>query len=275
MVLQPCAPMARSHPAPPEPLPFDPLEFMEYMDTQQTNQETPDHVLVVDDDAEIRTLLAEYLSQNGIKVSVARDATEMRQLFDESRPDIIILDVMMPGEDGLTVCRELRSRSNVPVIMLTARADEVDRIIGIEMGADDYLGKPFSPRELLARIKGVLRRTRTLPPSLGDAQQVRFAGWTLDSGACHLISPDNVIVPLSGAEYRLLSVLIQHPNRVLDRNQLMDLTLGREATPFDRSIDVQISRLRNRLNDDAREPRIIKTIRNEGYILAAHVERVA
>ncbi|RRN44797.1 response regulator [Lautropia dentalis] len=248
---------------------------MEYMDTQQTNQETPDHVLVVDDDAEIRTLLAEYLSQNGIKVSVARDATEMRQLFDESRPDIIILDVMMPGEDGLTVCRELRSRSNVPVIMLTARADEVDRIIGIEMGADDYLGKPFSPRELLARIKGVLRRTRTLPPSLGDAQQVRFAGWTLDSGARHLISPDNVIVPLSGAEYRLLSVLIQHPNRVLDRNQLMDLTLGREATPFDRSIDVQISRLRNRLNDDAREPRIIKTIRNEGYILAAHVERVA
>ena len=131
-----------------------------------------------------------------------------------------------------------------------------------------------SPRELLARIKGVLRRTRTLPPSLGDAQQVRFAGWTLDSGARHLISPDNVIVPLSGAEYRLLSVLIQHPNRVLDRNQLMDLTLGREATPFDRSIDVQISRLRNRLNDDAREPRIIKTIRNEGYILAAHVERV-
>ena len=274
MVLQPCAPMARSHPAPPEPLPFDPLEFMEYMDNQQTNQETPDHVLVVDDDAEIRTLLAEYLSQNGIKVSVARDATEMRQLFDESRPDIIILDVMMPGEDGLTVCRELRSRSTVPVIMLTARADEVDRIIGIEMGADDYLGKPFSPRELLARIKGVLRRTRTLPPSLGDAQQVRFAGWTLDSGARHLISPVNVIVPLSGAEYRLLSVLIQHPNRVLDRNQLMDLTLGREATPFDRSIDVQISRLRNRLNDDAREPRIIKTIRNEGYILAAHVERV-
>ena len=187
------------------------------MENQQPNQEAPDHVLVVDDDAEIRTLLAEYLSQNGIRVTVARDATEMRQVFDEARPDIIILDLMMPGEDGLTVCRELRSRSNVPVIMLTARAD---------------------------------------------------------SGARHLISPDNVIVPLSGAEYRLLSVLIQHPNRVLDRNQLMDLTLGREATPFDRSIDVQISRLRNRLNDDAREPRIIKTIRNEGYILAAHVERV-
>ena len=201
------------------------------MENQQPNQEAPDHVLVVDDDAEIRTLLAEYLSQNGIRVTVARDATEMRQVFDEARPDIIILDLMMPGEDGLTVCRELRSRSNVPVIMLTARADEVDRIIGIEMGADDYLGKPFSPRELLARIKGVLRRTRTLPPSLGDAQQVRFAGWTLDSGARHLISPDNVIVPLSGAEYRLLSVLIQHPNRVLDRNQLMDLTLGREPPP--------------------------------------------
>ena len=165
------------------------------MENQQPNQEAPDHVLVVDDDAEIRTLLAEYLSQNGIRVTVARDATEMRQVFDEARPDIIILDLMMPGEDGLTVCRELRSRSNVPVIMLTARADEVDRIIGIEMGADDYLGKPFSPRELLARIKGVLRRTRTLPPSLGDAQQVRFAGWTLDSGARHLISPDNVVLP--------------------------------------------------------------------------------
>ncbi|NLD55768.1 MAG: response regulator [Burkholderiaceae bacterium] len=238
------------------------------------NNDNPDHVLVVDDDADIRDLLAEYLGQNGIKVTVARDAKDMRQVLDTTKPDIIVLDVMMPGEDGLTLCRELRSRSNVPVIMLTARAEEVDRIIGIEMGADDYMGKPFSPRELLARIKGVLRRTRSLPPTLGGAQRVKFAGWILDSGARHLVGPDGVIVSLSGAEYRLLAVLVEHPNRVLDRNQLMDLTLGREATPFDRSIDVQISRLRNRLNDDAREPRIIKTIRNEGYILAAQVERV-
>lgn len=234
----------------------------------------PDHVLVVDDDADIRDLLAEYLGQNGIEVSTARDAREMRAEFDRRKPDIIVLDVMMPGEDGLTVCRELRSRSNIPVIMLTARADEVDRIIGIEMGADDYMGKPFSPRELLARIKGVLRRTRSQPATLSGARRVKFLDWTLDSGARHLEGPDGVITSLSGSEYRLLAVFVEHPNRVLDRNQLMDMTLGREATPFDRSIDVQISRLRNRLGDDAREPRIIKTVRNEGYLFAANVERV-
>ena len=233
-----------------------------------------DHILIVDDDRDIRNLLADYLEKQGLRCTTAADGREMKAALEQHRIDLIVLDVMMPGEDGLTLCRELRSRSNVPVIMLTARAEEVDRIIGIEMGADDYMGKPFSPRELLARIKGVLRRTRSLPPTLGCAQRVKFAGWILDSGARHLVGPDGVIVSLSGAEYRLLAVLVEHPNRVLDRNQLMDLTLGREATPFDRSIDVQISRLRNRLNDDAREPRIIKTIRNEGYILAAQVERV-
>ena len=237
-------------------------------------------ILLVEDEENYRVPLAFSLRRDGFDVVQAADGVEAVEAFEAAGPsgggsiDLVLLDLMLPRLSGIEVCRRIRRASTVPVIMLTARADEVDRIIGIEMGADDYLGKPFSPRELLARIKGVLRRTRTLPPSLGDAQQVRFAGWTLDSGARHLISPDNVIVPLSGAEYRLLSVLIQHPNRVLDRNQLLDLTLGREATPFDRSIDVQISRLRNRLNDDAREPRIIKTIRNEGYILAAHVERV-
>lgn len=241
---------------------------------EATDTPEPDHVLVVDDDSDIRDLLAEYLGQNGVKVSVARDAREMRSVLDSTTPDIIVLDVMMPGEDGLTVCRELRTRSTIPVIMLTARADEVDRIVGIEMGADDYLGKPFSPRELLARIKGVLRRSRSMPQTLGGARKVRFAGWTLDFGARHLTGPDGVIISLSGSEFRLLSVFIEHPNRVLDRNQLMDLTLGREATPFDRSIDVQISRLRGRLGDDAREPRIIKTMRNEGYLFATPVERV-
>ncbi|HVC10529.1 MAG TPA: response regulator [Burkholderiales bacterium] len=233
-----------------------------------------DHVLVVDDDAEIRNLLAEYLGQNGYRVSLVRDGREMRQALENSRPDIVVLDVMLPGEDGLALCRDLRAKSETPVIMLTARGEELERIIGIEMGADDYLAKPFNPRELLARMKSILRRARALPRATTGAQRLRFAGWVLDLAARHLVAPDGVIVSLSGTEFRLLSILLEHPNRVLDRNQLMDLTLGREATPFDRSIDVQVSRLRQRLRDDAREPRIIKTVRNGGYVLAAAVERL-
>ncbi|MDX1374646.1 MAG: response regulator [Burkholderiales bacterium] len=232
-----------------------------------------DHVLVVDDDAELRELLSEYLGRNGFRVSVARDGREMRQLLDDASPDIVVLDVMLPGEDGLALCRDLRAQSNLPVVMLTARGEELDRIIGIEMGADDYLAKPFNPRELLARLKGILRRTRSLPPVRAESHRLRFAGWTLDLAARHLIAADGVVVPLSGSEFRLLQIFVTHPNRVLDRNQLMDLALGREATPFDRAIDVQVSRLRQRLRDDAREPRIIKTVRNGGYVLAAQVER--
>jgi two-component system OmpR family response regulator len=233
-----------------------------------------DHVLVVDDDAELRKLLGEYLQRNGYRVSLATDGKEMRRALEASRPDLVVLDLMLPGDSGLTLCRDLRAGSNLPVIMLTARADEVDRIVGLEMGADDYLAKPFSPRELLARIKSILRRTRGLAPARGDAHRLRFAGWTLDLAARQLVAPDGVVVALSGAEFRLLSVFVEHPNRVLDRNQLMDLTVGRDGSPFDRSIDVQVSRLRVRLRDDAREPRIIKTVRSEGYVLAAAVERV-
>lgn len=236
--------------------------------------ERADHVLVVDDDAEIRSLIAEYLERNGLRVTVAGDGRQMRQVLDASRIDLVVLDLMMPGEDGLALCRDLRARSNLPVIMLTARGDELDRIIGIEMGADDYLAKPFNPRELLARIKSVLRRARALPEAALEATRLRFAGWTLDLVTRCLGSPEGAIVPLSGTEFRLLKVFVEHPNHVLDRNQLMDLTLGREAAPFDRSIDVQLSRLRQRLRDDAREPRIIKTVRNQGYVLAAVVERV-
>jgi len=236
--------------------------------------ERQDHALVVDDDAEIRGLLAEYLARQGFRVSLARDGREMRQVLDQGRPDIVVLDVMLPGEDGLALCRDLRARSNLPVIMLTARGEELDRIIGIEMGADDYLAKPFNPRELLARMKSILRRSRALPAARGEGKRLRFAGWTLDTSARHLIAADGVVVALSGTEFRLLSVFVEHPNRVLDRNQLMDLTLGREATPLDRSIDVQVSRLRQRLQDDAREPSIIKTVRNGGYVLAASVERL-
>jgi two-component system, OmpR family, response regulator len=237
--------------------------------------ERADHVLVVDDDAEIRKLLGEYLERNGFRVSLATDGAEMRRALDRSRPDLVVLDLMLPGESGLTLCRDLRVESSLPVIMLTARAEEVDRIVGLEMGADDYLAKPFSPRELLARIRSILRRARGLTgPERSAAHQLRFAGWTLDLAARQLVAPDGVVVALSGAEFKLLSVFAEHPNRVLDRNQLMDLTVGRDGSPFDRSIDVQVSRLRLRLRDDAREPRIIKTVRNEGYVLAAAVERL-
>lgn len=234
------------------------------------------HILIVDDDAEIRSLVAEYLTQNGYRVSTARDGAEMRSALETDGPDLVVLDLMLPGEDGLSLCRDLCARSNLPVIMLTARREEIDRIIGIEMGADDYLGKPFNPRELLARIKSVLRRVRALPVSQGqgDAKRMSFAGWTLDCTARHLIDLQGVIVPLSGAQFRLLAAFLHHPNRVLDRDELVDLTLGREATPFDRSIDVQVSRLRQLLHDNGREPRIIKTVRNGGYVLAAPVERL-
>jgi len=232
-------------------------------------------ILVVDDDAEIRKLLGEYLQRNGYRVSLATDGREMRRAVEQVRPDIVVLDVMLPGDSGLSLCRDLRAGSSLPVIMLTARAEEIDRILGLEMGADDYLAKPFSPRELLARIKSILRRTRALPPARSDAHRLRFAGWTLDLAARQLVAADGVVVPLSGAEFRLLTVFVEHPNRVLDRNQLMDLTVGRDGTPYDRSIDVQVSRLRVRLRDDAREPRIIKTVRSEGYVFAALVERLA
>jgi two-component system OmpR family response regulator len=233
-----------------------------------------DHVLVVDDDAEMRALLAEYLGASGWRVSLASSGGEMRRMMQAERPDVVMLDVMLPDEDGLALCRELRASSQLPVIMVSARSADVDRIVGIEMGADDYVGKPFNPRELLARLKALLRRSRAPGSPRADSYRVRFAGWTLDLAARHLVDPDGVVVALSGGEFRLLAVFVEHANRVLDRNLLMDLALGREATPFDRSIDVQVSRLRQRLRDDGREPSIIKTVRNSGYVLAAHVERL-
>src|SRR6185503_1111650 len=179
-----------------------------------------------------------------------------------------------PGEDGLQLCRDLRMRSSLPVIMLTARGEETDRIVGLEMGADDYLAKPFNPRELLARIKSVLRRARALPGNLEPeaVRSFRFAGWALDVATRNLTAQDGVVVPLSGTEFKLLRVFLAHPDRVLSRDQLIESMVARDAGPFDRAIDVQVSRLRQRLRDDAREPRIIKTVRGEGYVLAAKVE---
>ncbi len=235
-------------------------------------------ILIVDDDAEIRSLLADYLETNGYRARTAQDGAAMMNMLADAPADLIVLDLNLPGQDGLTLCRNLRTTSEVPVIMLTARSQPLDRILGLEMGADDYLTKPFEPRELLARIRSVLRRSQTLPSAPRGAplmQQLRFAGWTLDLSARHLINPDGLAIMLSGAELRMLKVFLDHPNRVLNRDQLLDLTQGREADPLDRSIDIQISRLRQKLNEDARSPQIIKTVRNGGYLFAANVTATA
>jgi two-component system OmpR family response regulator len=233
-----------------------------------------DRILIVDDDPEIRQLLVDYLVRNGFDAVPAGSGREMAQALERHAIDLVVLDLMLPDADGLTLCRDLRAKSNLPVLMLTARGEEADRIVGIEMGADDYLVKPFSPRELLARIKGILRRTRALPPNLKpDTQRcLVFAGWRLDTATRVLTGRDGVATPLSGAEYRLLRILLDHPNRVLNRDQLVELIHGREAEAYDRAIDVQVSRLRQRLQDDGREPQLIKTVRGEGYVLAAAVE---
>ncbi len=235
--------------------------------------EAPDHILIVDDDAEIRKLLVAYLQKNGLKASAVADGKGLWLALDAARVDLVVLDLMLPGDDGLTLCRKLRAKSDLPVIMLTARGEETDRIVGLEMGADDYLPKPFSARELLARIKVILRRTRSLPDNLRpeETRNISFVDWTLDTAHRHLISATGVVTPLSGAEYRLLRIFLSHPNRVLNRDQLVDLTQGREADPLDRSIDVQVSRLRHRLGDDPRDPSLIKTVRGEGYVLAVPV----
>ena len=234
----------------------------------------PAHILVVDDDREIRRLLAEYLEKNGLRVTAARDGREMRRALARERVDLIVLDLMLPGDDGLKLCRELRADSQVPIIMLTARVEDVDRILGLELGADDYVPKPFNPRELLARIAAVLRRSAHAPrdPLPSEVAGYSFAGWRLDTTARSLTDGDGVVVPLSGAEYRLLSVLLAHAGQVLSRTQLMDLIRGRDHDPFDRSIDVRVSRLRQILHDDARAPRIIKTVYGEGYVIGVPVE---
>ncbi len=233
-----------------------------------------DHILIVDDELELRRLLSDYLEKNGYRVSSAGDGKAMRAALDRTRVDLIVLDLMLPGEDGLTLCRDLRAKSGIPVIMLTARGEQTDRIVGLEMGADDYVPKPFSPRELLARIKAVLRRTRALPENLEpeEVARFRFAGWQLDTATRYLTAPDAVVIPLSGAEYQLLRAFLEHPGRVLNRDQLLDLGFGRDAERTDRSVDSQVSRLRQRLRDDAKEPAIIKTVRAQGYVLAVPVE---
>ncbi|CAB3678574.1 MULTISPECIES: response regulator [Achromobacter] len=236
-----------------------------------------DHVMIVDDDREIRELAGGFLRKNGLTVTLAADGRQMRQLLENLTVDLIVLDIMMPGDDGLVLCRELRSGKHrrIPILMLTARSDDMDRVLGLEMGADDYLVKPFVARELLARIKAILRRTRMLPPNFQvtePGREISFGNWRLDTTARHLLDAEGTIVALSGAEYRLLRVFLDHPQRVLNRDQLLNLTQGRDADFFGRSIDLLVSRLRQRLREDAREPLYIKTVRSEGYVFSAAVE---
>jgi two-component system, OmpR family, response regulator len=232
------------------------------------------HLLIVDDDREIRTLLSQYLEKHDFRTTAAGEGKEMRRIMERSHVDLVVLDLMLPGEDGLSICRELRTRSQVPVIMLTARGEDVDRIVGLELGADDYVAKPFNPRELLGRIRAVLRRAAHAPrdPSPDTVRSFRFNGWRLDTTTRTLTDSIGKDVALSGAEYRLLAVLLGSSNRVLTRAQLTELLRGREADPFDRSIDVRVSRLRQILGDDARAPNIIKTVYGEGYVVGVPVE---
>ena len=232
------------------------------------------HILVVDDDREIRDLLSRFLEKQGMRVSAARDAREARRLWPMGRYHIVVLDLMMPGESGLDFARWLRSQSNVPILMLTAMAEETDRIVGLELGADDYVQKPFNPRELLARIRAILRRTIGEGQALeADSRPIQFAGWTLEPGRRRLLNPDGAEVPLTGGEFELLAALVERPNRILTRDMLMDLLRGRQAGPFDRAIDVAVSRLRRKLEDDGRNPNLIKTVRGGGYVLSTTVER--
>lgn len=239
-----------------------------------TNIDQPANVLIVDDDLDIRTLLAEYLETFDCHAFVAADGTAMWEALDSQPIDLVVLDLNLPGTDGLTLCRELRSRSDLPIIMLTARSASLDRVLGLEMGADDYVCKPFEPRELLSRIRSVLRRSHisSQERKAVEISQLQFAGWTLDLTARHLVNPQGVIVSLSGAEFRLLKIFLDNPNQVLNRDHILNLTQGRDADPFDRSIDIQVSRLRQKLEEDARDPQIIKTVRNEGYVLATHIK---
>jgi two-component system OmpR family response regulator len=234
-------------------------------------ENTP-HLLVVEDDRETRDLVARYLEGRGYRVKTARNGDEMRQHLESGKFSLVLLDLMLPGEDGLSLCRWLRAdKSAIPIIMLTALGEEADRIVGLESGADDYLPKPFSPRELVARINAVLRRSERdakLEPQHG---RIAFAGFVLEPPRRVLLDPSGNEVNLTAGEYDLLVALAQRPRRVLSRDQLLDLTRGRSAAPFDRSIDVQISRLRRKLRCSPESPEIIKTVRFGGYVFAAEV----
>lgn len=234
------------------------------------------HILVVDDHREIRDSVTRYLEKNGLRATSARDAVEMDARLARGQFDLIVLDVMMPGEDGLSVCRRLRAATDLPILMLTALGEETDRIVGLEIGADDYLSKPFNPRELLARVKAILRRSQR-PETAGgtlNGRRICFDRWTLDTDARELTGADGQIVALTSAEFRLLTVLLERPRLILTREQLLDLTAGRDTHVFDRTIDNQVSRLRRKIERDPAKPEIITTVWGGGYSLSTDVADV-
>jgi two-component system OmpR family response regulator len=232
------------------------------------------HIAVIDDNREIRELVARYLGEHGYRVSAAESAGAFRRLMEGSAPDLLVLDIMMPGEDGLALCRDLRATTQIPIIFLTALAEETERIIGLEMGGDDYLTKPFNPRELLARVKAVLRRVHSLPVQRGavQAEKIRFGDKVLDVNRREVTGKDGVVVPLSTAEFKLLCVFLERPNMVLNRDQLLDLTNGRAADVWDRSVDNQVSRLRRKIERDPKNPTFIKTEWGGGYSFVGKVK---
>lgn len=238
------------------------------------NTTTP-HILVVDDHAEIRDLVGKYLTKQELRVSMAASAPEARKLLGNSAIDLVVLDIMMPGEDGLSLCRHLRETTQIPVILLTALGEDTDRIVGLEMGADDYLTKPFNPRELLARIKAVLRRAQSLPVQRDSILEgaICFDRWRVDTKRREIIAEDGVATALSTAEFKLLVAFLNHPGHVLSRDQLTDLTKGQSGEVFDRSIDNQVSRLRRKIESDPKNPDLIKTVWGGGYRFTGDVTR--
>lgn len=230
------------------------------------------HILIIDDDPDIRRPLAKYLTENGYRVSVAEGGREMDKILPKANVDLIILDVMMPGEDGFSICKRLQATTRIPIILLTALKDDTDRIVGLELGADDYISKPFNPREMQARIKAVVRRTQMLPPRSERLKgSVRFDRWTFDLSQKRIVGPDALIVPLSSGEHALLLALIEHAGTTLSRDQLLDLTRGVSAQVYDRRIDNQISRLRHKLEKDPKNPEIIQTEWGGGYVFSSEL----
>lgn len=246
--------------APPAPGPDPPLD-------------RPVHILLVDDEPGLREPLSDYLVGQGFVVSEAESAAAARSMLLSAAPDIVLLDIMMPGEDGLSLCRHLAETRAVPVILLTARSEATDRIVGLEIGADDYVAKPFEPRELVARIRSVLRRVDRRQPAQEDGTIYGFDGWSLDPARRRLTDPEGAVVPLSTAEFRMLEAFCAHPRQVLDRDRLLDIVQGREAQLFDRAVDNQVSRLRRKIEADSRHPDYIQTVRGGGYVLACDVTR--
>ena len=237
--------------------------------------ESPISVLLVDDEASLREPLAEYLTRQGFRVREAEDAAKARSALREETPDLALLDIMMPGEDGLSLCRHLVETQNLPVILLTARGEATDRIVGLEIGADDYVVKPFEPRELVARIRSVLRRaSKSSTPSDQSDDHYSFDGWQLDPLKRRLSDPEGTIVPISSAEFRLLTAFLEHPRQVLDRDRLLDMVQGREAHLFDRAVDNQVSRLRRKIEVDSRDAKLIQTVWGGGYRFACDVKRI-